>query len=313
LKGLTIRNGDVCSEARTANGAGCGGAVYCTMGAAPTISNCVFENNRASFGGGAIDYESDAGAPTLAECTFVNNSTVGAGTDGGAVRSGSVALMVHGCTFRDNSATWNGGAVSSYGNVTLSNCQFTGNSAQSGGAVSCGAGLSLTNCLLAHNSATDSGGAAYAPSPGSSRGAPLSQQIQVQGCTFAANSAPAGRALAWAFLGAQAVVHNCILWDGGSEVGGTGNKAIATVTYSDIQGGANSGGSRGGAKSDDGNINLDPAFVDADHADFHLSRDSPCIDRGDPGYTPAPDESDIDGELRIAGGRIDMGADEYIP
>jgi len=62
-----------------------------------------------------------------------------------------------------------------------------------------------------------------------------------------------------------------------------------------------------------GNIGADPLFVAPDSNDFHLLPDSPCINAGDPDYVAGPDETDIDGELRVMLGRIDMGADEFNP
>ena len=60
-----------------------------------------------------------------------------------------------------------------------------------------------------------------------------------------------------------------------------------------------------------GNIDLDPRFVDTvDIADYHLLDDSSCIDAGDPGFVAGPGETDIDGDPRILGGKIDIGADE---
>ncbi len=55
----------------------------------------------------------------------------------------------------------------------------------------------------------------------------------------------------------------------------------------------------------------DPRFQGAGNADFHLSQNSPAIDRGDPAYQAAAGETDMDGEARIANGRVDIGADEY--
>ncbi len=55
----------------------------------------------------------------------------------------------------------------------------------------------------------------------------------------------------------------------------------------------------------------DPQWVDPTNADFHLKAGSPAIDKGDPAYQPAAGETDMDGEARIANGRVDMGADEY--
>lgn len=60
-----------------------------------------------------------------------------------------------------------------------------------------------------------------------------------------------------------------------------------------------------------GNISVDPLFVDYENGDFHLRSDSPCINAGDPDYMPEPGETDLDGKARLIGGRIDMGAYEF--
>jgi hypothetical protein len=43
---------------------------------------------------------------------------------------------------------------------------------------------------------------------------------------------------------------------------------------------------------------------------YHLQEGSPCINAGDPNYTPGPTETDIDGDARMLRDRIDIGADE---
>jgi len=47
--------------------------------------------------------------------------------------------------------------------------------------------------------------------------------------------------------------------------------------------------------------------------DYHLGTESPCINSGNPGYIAEPNETDIDGEARVVGGCVDMGADEFVP
>jgi hypothetical protein len=42
--------------------------------------------------------------------------------------------------------------------------------------------------------------------------------------------------------------------------------------------------------------------------DLRLSPGSPCINTGDPGFVPGPNETDLDGNPRLQGCRIDMGA-----
>jgi hypothetical protein len=48
------------------------------------------------------------------------------------------------------------------------------------------------------------------------------------------------------------------------------------------------------------------------NGDYHLLSGSPCIDTGDPNYPEDANEFDIDGDARIIGGRIDIGADEFV-
>ena len=60
-----------------------------------------------------------------------------------------------------------------------------------------------------------------------------------------------------------------------------------------------------------GNINKDPLFEI--QQDYHLSKSSPCINAGDPNYPATPDLKDYDGQIRVMGEFIDIGADEIYP
>jgi hypothetical protein len=60
----------------------------------------------------------------------------------------------------------------------------------------------------------------------------------------------------------------------------------------------------------DGNIDADPLFVDPLSGDYHLLAGSPCIGAGDPDFF-GMGEVDMDGEPRVMGGRVDIGADEF--
>ena len=96
--------------------------------------------------------------------------------------------------------------------------------------------------------------------------------------------------------------------------------------WNDIQGGETHFGLVGTGSVFNGayanNIDTDPIFVDPSSgagtdydgisADWHLQRSSPCIDAGDPSYPMDADDIDIDGNPRIIGNRIDIGADEYV-
>jgi hypothetical protein len=96
--------------------------------------------------------------------------------------------------------------------------------------------------------------------------------------------------------GCSGAIVNSILWNNGNEINGFGG----IVIYSCIEGG----------HSGTGNIEDDPMFANPDGNDFHLQPAySPCIDKGIPvGYYS--EQTDIDGEPRLLGQYIDMGADE---
>jgi len=106
---------------------------------------------------------------------------------------------------------------------------------------------------------------------------------------------------------------NCVLWgDVPNEIWNY-NASFTTVTYSNVQGG----------HEGEGNIDVDPLYVDAANGNLHIGPDSPCIDRGNNDHLPS-DPLDLDkdgntaemlpvdlgGNLRIVSGLVDMGAYE---
>jgi hypothetical protein len=76
---------------------------------------------------------------------------------------------------------------------------------------------------------------------------------------------------------------------------------VPQITFSDVQGGW----------PGEGNINVDPQFVNPRAGDWHLAPGSPCHEAGDPSFAAKPDDIDIDGQPRIIGLRTDLGADEF--
>ncbi len=58
----------------------------------------------------------------------------------------------------------------------------------------------------------------------------------------------------------------------------------------------------------DNNINLDPQFGDRIHGNYHIQPSSPCVNAGDNGSVTGA--TDFEGQPRIQGGTIDIGADE---
>jgi hypothetical protein len=65
------------------------------------------------------------------------------------------------------------------------------------------------------------------------------------------------------------------------------------------------------AQQDAHSLFADPKFASVAPPDLHLQSGSPAIDAGDPVFAAAIGETDIDGQERINGGRVDLGADEF--
>jgi hypothetical protein len=111
------------------------------------------------------------------------------------------------------------------------------------------------------------------------------------------SSTVAGNA-GWGLLGGLPTVSNSIVYgNDAGQISGTG----AVVQFSDIQ----------GTWPGVGNVADDPCLVGP--GDFHLQKESLCINAGDPNYVPLAGQVDIDGEPRVMAGRIDMGFDEVGP
>jgi hypothetical protein len=122
------------------NSAGGGGAISTAIGSVTIDAQTVLSHNTATRGGGGAIAGSVGltRAVTLNDCTLSDNS---AGFNGGAVTFGGTTLTLNRCTLAGNSASSRGGALyvgagTSLGvSVTVSGCTLTGNSAQYGGGI----------------------------------------------------------------------------------------------------------------------------------------------------------------------------------
>ena len=267
-----------------------GGAIY--GGDSHVINGCTFDDNHVLYG--------DGGAAVcgglFADCVFTNNSCTNALAGGGAVYLGSDGSMER-CSFRFNVADSYGGAVSPCCDNVLSHCVFEQNSAVWGGAV--GAvmpeDVSLHNCVFTNNTADQSGGALYQWSD-----SVYPSNADVINCSFSGNSATDGGVLAFSGY-SEVVVANTIMWGNTATVDSqiyTAAPAVADVSYSCIQYGY----------PGVGNIATDPQFTDAD---LRVGGSSPCIEAGDNDAVPVALAVDMDGNPRIAGCFVDMGAYEW--
>jgi predicted outer membrane repeat protein len=291
-----------------------GGGLY-NAGSALIMENCTFSGNLGGEGGAM--YNTDAildnrafGDPMLYDCTFSGNSA----DDGGGLYNEGSSPTLNDCTFRNNSADGGGGAIyNTGGDPRLNDCTFSGNLAGSagGGLRNRDGSPTLTDCVFSGNSANIGGGMSN-----------RSSDPMLLNCTFTGNSAESnGGGLQNRFESAP-LLGNSILW-ANMDSTGTGESAqiydsdglganSPVVRYSCIQGLT---GVLGGV----GNIGDDPLFVDAEGPDgipgtedddLRLMPSSPGVNTGDPAFILEPGETDLAGQPRLQGCRVDMGAYE---
>ena len=228
-------------------------------------------------GGGLLAISSEA---YVTRCTFTHNVAV----TGGGVASINSSNIFESCVFENNLALMHGGAMTIFsGTPLVLNSYLMGNQVP-GDVFLGGSAISVT-----------------------------SSRFSLVSCTVADNFSAAGGTLSlfggnlWPSSDVQ--INNCILYNGGNEITIYDGSEIQ-VTYTDIQGGW------WGA----GNLNIDPLFMNRgtwswdgtwQSGDYHLQGWSPCIDAGDPSFQTVG--TDIDGDPRILGQIIEMGADELLP
>jgi hypothetical protein len=285
------------------NRAGQSGGAMLNQNALAFVEDCTFSENRAINGGAVfnLDVLRDTFTPLrrleFLNCDFSNNE---AGT-GGAMANFRADAIVTGCSFDENTATENGGALfNNDASPRVDKSLFTGNaSAGSAGAVfalgASGGGLAapeFINCIFSGNDAGEVGGALFI----------VDATVLLSNCTLL-NNGTLAQGTAVSALGSGLTVLNTIVW-GNNPIANRAIDATSStlqVSFSVLQ------ESTGGT----GNIFADPLVG----PDYRLLEGSPCIDRGTDtsasvlgGVT-----DDFEGDLRgLASGRraYDIGADE---
>ncbi len=304
LFGFTLTNGSGRTAGDPTNEES-GGGVWCESTSA-IISNCVLIASAANnVGGGAYQ-------GTFYNCTLSNNI---AGARGG----GAFASILNNCLVSSNRAAQSAGGGAAFG--TLSNCLLTFNAtANNGGGTyfstvySCtfsnnvaefGGGTyggTVTQSLISSNGASNTGGGAYSNTLNDCIVFTNHSQLAAGGafgctlnnCTILANNTAGNGG------GVDAsTANNCIIFFNRSSNGVNSNYLVGTLIYCDTA----------PLPPGVGNITNPPVFINFAPNDFHQQSNSPTINSGDNSFVTTA--TDFDGNSRIAGGTVDMGAYEF--
>jgi len=315
LDGFTVRDG-------YATGASSSGGGMFNNAVSPTVANCIFEQNFASFGGGAV-YCNTSSTSSFTNCAFNSNTAIAGGAFTATGFGAAISLTFTDCSFDSNRGTNGGGAVNNgFSNTTgssimnFNNCKFTNNLCHndatlgSGGAYqsqASGFDANFTNCVMDGNRAmgtADDGGGALMIYRG---------QVTLVNTTIA-NSVTAthGSVVSLYYPEASVSIKNCIFWNN-SEASGddifNNNNGIVNVEYSLFQEAA----CPTGVTCGDGMLyDTDPLFVSLLGGDLHLQPCSPAIDTATATGAPVTDyDYNARVDARYAGLLVDMGAFEY--
>jgi hypothetical protein len=250
------------------------------------ISNCVVVGNASSANAGGV-YQG-----TLKNCIVSRNVS---SANGGGVYQGTL----NNCIVSENATGINGIGGGAYGG-TLNNCTVSNNWANAGG----GAGFStLFNCTLSSNTASRTGGGADSSS--------------LNNCLITGNTAiNGGGCYAPGNLANCTLVGNSATSSGGGVHGGGGGVMNNCIVYYNN---APSGSNHTGIKMNycctapvfplADNFTNAPLFVNQAAGDLRLQSNSPCINSGWNRF--ATNSFDLDGNPRITGGAVDIGAYEF--
>ncbi|MBU0520258.1 right-handed parallel beta-helix repeat-containing protein [bacterium] len=261
------------------------------------VENCTISENEAStWGGGVALYD---GTQEFINCVFDSNVSY---FRGGAVYCDVGELSFYECDFTYNYSQVAGGALQlQHFDATIDRCNFLNNSAgEDGGAVSLWFGFygDIRNCLFSENIAGEKGGAIQIDDA----------TVPITNCTFTNNIAQSGGAF-FSRCPLELHVHdivNSIFWMNEPDEITTDGYVEVDVRYSDVFGGW----------VGEGNIAVDPLFVNPSGQDLHLQSTVASYHYGlwdpDPGLSPCIDMGDVYSQVLFEpfpnGERINLGA-----
>jgi hypothetical protein len=332
--GTTVSFANNTISSNSASNNGYGGGVCVESSTTVSFTGNAISGNTASGGwyGGGV-YVSGGTMVSFTDNTISGNT---GGRAGGAYVNGGTASFV-GNTISGNTAYYSGGA----GGGVWANCSsvFSNNvirfnrGNQGGGLYSPGGKRTVlaANTFLQNQATSGSGGGAYLDCPtnlvvnnifasnsqlGAGKGGGLwcrfASLLDIVNNTVTGNDAVDGGGVAFVINGVTETVHACnnVIWNNTASGSGSDVYLAGTGARKEFVNN-NASGIAGVWDISVGNIDVAPLFADAANGDYHLTAASPCVNAGTNNAPQLP-AVDADGDPRIAGGRVDMGAYEFL-
>jgi hypothetical protein len=290
------------------DGSGTDRVITVTNDAVVTIDGMTIQNGKASDGGGIhINYG----------CTVnVNNSTIYNNTAdyGGGIRNSGDVLTINNSTVYSNTSQFGGGGIYNEYTLTINNSTISGNTTNdNGGGIynenESGTSTAINNSTISGNTADDNGGGIF---NGSESGT-----FTITHSTISGNTADGdGGGIYIDYELAAINIKNTII-AGNSDDNCDGHPGEITSQGYNIE------------NTDTCNLDQPSDIVDSatvipflgplqnnggDTETHALLAGSPAIDTGDPNFVPPPEfDQRGPGFRRVMGGRLDIGAYEYVP
>ncbi|KPA11826.1 secreted protein containing Cadherin domain protein, partial [Candidatus Magnetomorum sp. HK-1] len=310
----------------TANESGAG--IYCINGTDLWLKNSNVSYNNAAIKGGGIYLDHSTGL--FSHLTIANNQASGEdGTGGGlyvikksdasffnvtisnndAVNKGGGVYcetsdpIMTGSSITNNSAGRGGGFYcSSFSNPVLTGVDIVNNSATSdingdgGGIICLNSAPVLNNVLIVRNVSNAFGAGIQA----SNNANPILNNV-----TIADNTSTNGNGAIFCANNSHVTLNNAIVWNNSPNNISFADWNIEnsiSINYSDIQDGMDgiATNNNGTVQWNNGNLSIEPIFVNNDTNNYHLQSNSSCINAGDP-------EAVFANEPIYNGNRINLG------
>ncbi|HXV74834.1 MAG TPA: right-handed parallel beta-helix repeat-containing protein, partial [Candidatus Polarisedimenticolaceae bacterium] len=269
-----VAHARIVSNVIQVNRGGSGGGGVAVVGASPEIrGNTILRNTTGGYGGGIgvwVSESSKVARPWIAN-NFIFENAANRTTAGMTVGGGGIFATERNI----------GGEPVSFGICTP---RIEDNLIAANAAIACGGGIAIVNA--------------------DTESAPITNN------TVVANS---GSGICWGNSG-PTIVNNIVALNTWGVEEDVGNPVAETIRFNDVWGNSVHGentdyfqlADRSGI---DGNISTDPLLVKYGAWRLRLQPGSPCSDAGDDSVV-AGGREDVDGQPRILGAHVDIGADE---